>query len=279
MRKNLPGLDHAVIRVENLDRAAADFARMGFTLSPRGRHTLGTENHCLMFGFDYIELLWVPPGVPVPFYADFPVGAEGMTGLALKTDNAAGVRAEWEQDGLQPAALQEFSRPVEAADGTRADARFRVVALPGERTPGGRVFACQHFTPDLVWRAGFRRHANQVTGINKVVIATDDPASTGLLWGRVFDVPRHPIPGGIAINTGAAPIVALTHPALATQLPGVTLPPPGGPARFAAIYLSTGDRALAAAALRAGGFHPVALPDGSLALGPDESHGIALIFK
>ena len=62
MRKNLLGLDHAVLRVDDLDRAAADFARMGFTLAPRGRHSLGTENHCLMFGFDYLELLWVPPG-------------------------------------------------------------------------------------------------------------------------------------------------------------------------------------------------------------------------
>jgi len=63
LRKHLVGLDHAVIRVADLDRAAADFTRLGFTLTPRGRHSLGTENHCMMFGFDYLELLWVPPGV------------------------------------------------------------------------------------------------------------------------------------------------------------------------------------------------------------------------
>ena len=279
MRKNLLGLDHAVLRVDDLDRAAADFARMGFTLAPRGRHSLGTENHCLMFGFDYLELLWVPPGVAAPFYADFPLAGEGMTGLALKSDDAAGLRTAWDKAGLHPEPLLEFSRPVAAEQGIRRDARFRVVALPAERTLGGRSFACQHFTPELVWRPGSRRHANQVTGINKVVIATADPAAVGLLWGRVFDVPRHPIPGGIAINTGAAPIVALTPAALAKQLPGVSRPRASGQAVFAAVYLSTGDLALAAAALRAGGVHPVSLPDGSLAIGPDEAHGITLVLK
>ena len=32
-----------------------------------------------------------------------------------------------------------------------------------------------------------------MTGINKVVIAADDPAAAGLLWGQVFDVPRRGI--------------------------------------------------------------------------------------
>ena len=279
MRKKLLGLDHAILRVADLDRAAADFSRMGFTLSPRGRHSVGTENHCLMFGFDYLELLWVPPGVQAPFYADFPVDGEGMTGLALKTDDAATLHRDWDNAGLDPEPLVEFSRPVDCDDGVRRDARFRAVALPAARTPGGRAFACQHFTPELVWRPGLRRHANQVTGINKVVIAADDPAAAGLLWGRVFDVPRHPIPGGIAINTGAAPIVVLTRSALQKQLPGVGLAAGDGPASFAVLYLSTGDLALAAAALRAGGATPVPLPDGSLALVPAEAHGIALVFK
>ena len=279
MRKNLLGLDHAILRVADLDRAAADFGRLGFTLSPRGRHSLGTENHCLMFGFDYLELLWVPPGVQPPFYADFPLGVEGMTGLALKTDDAAALRRAWDDSALEPGPLLEFSRLVDEGNGVRRDARFRAVALPAGRTPGGRAFACQHFTPDLVWRRGLRRHANQVTGINKVVIAASDPAATGWLWGQVFDVPRHPIPGGIAINTGAAPIVILTPDALAKQLPGIDVPQVTGPAAYAALYLSTGDLALAAAALRAGGAHPVPLPDGSLALQPAAAHGITLVFK
>ena len=66
---------------------------MGFDLTPRGHHSTGTRNQCAMFGFDYLELLVVPAGVTPPFFADFPLPGEGMTGLALKSDDAARVRA------------------------------------------------------------------------------------------------------------------------------------------------------------------------------------------
>jgi catechol 2,3-dioxygenase-like lactoylglutathione lyase family enzyme len=284
MRKNLEGLDHVVIRVADLDRAAADFRALGFNLTPRGRHSLGTENHCAMFGFDYLELLWVPEGVAPPFYADFALPGERMTGLALKSTDAANVRDAWERADLHPAPLVEFSRPVEAdatQPGTadRPSARFRVVPLPPERTPGGRAFGCEHLTPELVWRPGSRRHANHVTGINKVVIATDDPAATGTLWGRIFDVAPHPIPGGVSISTGAAPIVALTPEAIARQLSRVGFPPLAGPAQFAVVYLSTNDLAGAAAVVRGSELQTVALPDGTWAVPPSVSHGVTLVFK
>ena len=39
---------------------------------------------------------------------------------------------------------------LELKSGAR-DARFTVVHIDGARTPGGRVFLCQHYTPELVW--------------------------------------------------------------------------------------------------------------------------------
>jgi len=284
VRSHLAGLDHAVLRVADLDRAAGDFARLGFTLTLLGQHSLGTENHCLMFGFDYLELLWVPPGVTPPFYAESPATGFGMTGLALKTGDAEAVRAAWERADLHPDPLIAFSRPVdiEATREAPADAplaKFKVVALPAERTPGGRAFACEHLTPELVWRPGFRRHANHVTGINKVVIAADDPAAAGILWGRVIDVAPHPIPGGVSITTGAAPIVILEPQAIARQLPRVDLPALSGPARFAVVYLSTGDLPAAAAIVRGSGLRSVTLPDGTIALPASEAHGITLVLK
>ena len=276
MRKHLTGLDHAVIRVDDLDRASDDFAAMGFTLSPRGRHTLGTENRCVMFGFDYIELLWVPPGVDAPFYAS--ADEEGMSALALKSTDVADLHDAWAKSGLEPEPWVEFSRPVEIGAGQSADARFRACALPATRTPGGRAFACQHFTPELVWRRGLSRHRNLVTGINKIAIVADDPASVALAWGGIFDMPRHPIPGGVAINTGAAPIVVLRPDAVERQLAGIAIETSRSPT-FAAIYLSCSDLKVAAAVLHAGGQRPVALADGSLALPPADAHGIALVFK
>ena len=59
----VPVLDHVVINVrDGLDAAAALYARLGFTLTSRGHHTLGSSNHLAILGTDYLELLGVQPG-------------------------------------------------------------------------------------------------------------------------------------------------------------------------------------------------------------------------
>jgi len=53
-----PVLDHVVIDVrDRMDEAARTFAALGFHLTPRGYHTLGSMNHLMMFRADYLELL------------------------------------------------------------------------------------------------------------------------------------------------------------------------------------------------------------------------------
>ncbi|NDG47893.1 MAG: VOC family protein, partial [Rhodospirillales bacterium] len=46
------GLDHVVIAVRDLDAAAAQWAALGFHLSPRGTHSehMGSGNYTMMFG-------------------------------------------------------------------------------------------------------------------------------------------------------------------------------------------------------------------------------------
>jgi len=46
-----------VIAVRDLDAAAARFGELGFTLTPRGFHSIGSQNHLIMLGSTYIELL------------------------------------------------------------------------------------------------------------------------------------------------------------------------------------------------------------------------------
>jgi len=58
MRNGIAGIDHVIIGVRDLERARMGWTRLGFTLTPRGRH-LGQEtaNYCIMFARDYLELL------------------------------------------------------------------------------------------------------------------------------------------------------------------------------------------------------------------------------
>ena len=58
--KSIAGIDHAVVVVKDLDAAADNWKRLGFTISPRGTHSahMGTGNYTIMLGEDYICLLY-----------------------------------------------------------------------------------------------------------------------------------------------------------------------------------------------------------------------------
>jgi len=74
-----PILDHIVIDVRHrIDEAAQCFAALGFQLTPRGHHTLGSSNHLAMFATDYLELLgFGAGGASRDELQSFPIGLNG----------------------------------------------------------------------------------------------------------------------------------------------------------------------------------------------------------
>lgn len=168
-------IDHLVINVHrNLPAAAGLFSKLGFTLTPMGRHTLGSINHLMVFGDDYIELIGLPSGESTgrSELLDSPVG---MDGLVFKTDDAALTHAQLQALGERLQPVQSFSRPVEL-NGSRTDARFRTVRfLPG-RFAAGRIYYCEHLTPELVWRPEWQSHACAALGISGLLLVSTNPA-------------------------------------------------------------------------------------------------------
>jgi catechol 2,3-dioxygenase-like lactoylglutathione lyase family enzyme len=255
MRKHLNGIDHVVVLVRDLDRARDAYARMGFTLTPRGYHTLGSQNHCIMFGRDYIELLAVPkPHPAMQYFSEFLARGEGLGAVALATENATAARAGIAAAGIGADEPLEFSRPVDGGD-----ARFRIVQLAPDATPGCRTFLCQHFTRHLVWRPQFQSHALGATGLAGLAVTAEDPASASERYARLFAEKPRRIPEGLVVETGSAPIALLSA---------------GG----MRLYIRVADRASAVAVLRRGGYAPVQLSDGSCALGAEDAHGVTLVF-
>ena len=277
MRKHVKGIDHVVIAVRDLDSTQETFRRMGFTLTPRGHHTLGSENHCVMFGQNYFELLMVPQRLPGrEYYYDFARIGDGLAAVALKTENARGAFGELTAAALAPSEPVDFSRPVQLPEGMKT-ASFRITQLGLEHTPGGQVFLCQHFTRDVVWRPEYQVHANSATGLAAIAILSADVAATAAAYERLFDVKAKTISEGLLINTGDTPIAVVSEPALAKKLPGVWISARHQPC-MAALFIHVGDRGLAERTLRAGGLHPTRMPDGSVAVGAAEAHGVAIIF-
>jgi len=277
VRKHVKGIDHVVITARDLDSLEESFRRIGFTLTPRGHHTLGSQNHCVMFGQDYFELLMVPQRLPGrEYYYDFARIGDGLAAIALKTDNARGAYGELNAAALAPSPPVDFSRPVQLPTGTM-NASFRITQLGPEQTPGGQVFLCQHFTREVVWRPEYQTHANTATGLAAIAIVSSDVAATAAAYERLFDVKAKAIAEGLLVNTGDTPIVIVSERALAKRLPGVWISARHQPF-MAALFIRVGDRDTAERTLIAGGLHPTRMPDGSVAVGAAEAHGVAIVF-
>ncbi|MEX3925103.1 VOC family protein [Paraburkholderia sp. BR10936] len=149
-------LDHLVINTRfDTDAAEALFRALGFTLTPRGYHTLGSINHAIVFDGHYLELI----GLPADGSATRPeiaASALGADGLVYRTDDPQRTFDDLCAAGFEATPPQRFSRPVEGL----GDARFVTVRLAPGQLPGGRIYFCQHLTPEFVFREAWRSHAN-----------------------------------------------------------------------------------------------------------------------
>jgi Glyoxalase-like domain len=196
-------IDHAVIAVRDLAAAARAFSALGFTLTPLGRHSIGSRNQCIMLGSTYLELLepssehlWLA------YYREFVARGDGLAALALATPDAeASYRALLAQ-GVPAQPPMDLARPVRLGDDERI-ARFRLVQVSRE------IFLCQHLTRELVWRREWQSHANGATELS----AVDFPG------GRPFTG----APANIRWSSAAA--LHLEGFSSAAQAHGVTLAP------------------------------------------------------
>ena len=209
---------------EQIDAAAQCFAELGFALTPRGRHTLGSENHLAVFATDYLEFLGFG-GAARAELRPFPIG---LNGLVFKTPDAERTDSEARAAGLPVLAVESFSRPVTLRGQTR-DARFRTLRLDPKAVPMGRVYFCEHLTPELVWREEWRAHPNGVRAIARVVVATPEPAQTAALFQALFG-PAAAVAapdGRVTVGAGTARVELTTPRAVAAEFGAAAAHPAG----------------------------------------------------
>jgi catechol 2,3-dioxygenase-like lactoylglutathione lyase family enzyme len=262
--KNVIGIDHAVVMVQDLDKAAENYKQLGFTLSPRGTHSahMGTGNYTIMFDPDYMELLGVLAATEhnAPARAFLDKRGEGIERIAFTAVDSAAGAEEIRARGLEPIGPTDFERPVTLPDGTVSAAKFRTFMWPTAEAPGGvRIFACQHKTRDTVWIPELMKHANAAKRIKQTLIATPEPAKEAAHLGRLIDrAPKTEDDGAVTVPSGGdrADFVYLTLDQLGKRYPGVPLAGLSGRGG-AALVLVSGDlaateKALGSAAVRSG---------------------------
>ncbi len=273
----VPVIDHVVINArDRLDEAAALYHRLGFLLTPRGHHTLGSINNLAVLGTDYMELLGVVPGVGNRTdVLDWPAG---LNGLVFKTFDSDGTFTALQGAGMPVLPPQAFSRPVEMPGGVR-DAAFRTVRLERDAVPAGRLFFCHHLTPELVWHDAWRRHPNGALGILRAVVCATDPATLGTLFARMFSAGSvRRTADGYSLFAGLARIDVVTPGALDAEL-GVAAPGADGRDQFmAALTLRTVSLDRAARALQDGGI-AAARDSQSITVAASAAGGVTLVFQ
>jgi hypothetical protein len=266
--------------VKDLDRAADNYKRLGFTMSPRGTHSahMGSGNYTIMFDPDYMELLGVltPTEHNAPARSFLEKRGEGIERIAFTAlDSAAGAE-EIRARGYAPIGPTDFERPVTMADGTLSAAKFRTFQWPTTEAPGGvRLFACQHKTRQTVWIPELMKHANGAKRLEQVLIVTPDPSGDAAQLSRMIDIARRSGPdGSVVVPSGGdrADFVFLTRDQLGKRYPEVSLaglPERGGAGLVIAADVASAEKALGAAGVHSGG---------GLCMPPAAGNGTLLVF-
>ena len=114
------GLDHTPVAVADLDRAAADFARLGFTIKPGRPHTDGIRNRHVKFpNGGEIELITAasPTDALAQDYVDWLKGGEGPAFWSLYSSDLVALTAFLSQQNLgavnkgDVVTISDFGRP------------------------------------------------------------------------------------------------------------------------------------------------------------------------
>jgi hypothetical protein len=279
--KNIVGIDHAVVVVKDLDKAAANWKRLGFTVSPRGTHSakMGSGNYTIMLGADYVELLGVLAETDhnAPTRSFLARRGEGIERVAFTAIDATAGAEEIRARGYAPVGPTDFERPVTLPNGGKSEAKFRVFQWPIDEAPGGlRIFACQHKTRETVWIAELQNHANTAKRLKQVIIVSPEAAQDAKHLARMIDREGHADPDDASVvpsGSDRADFVFLTRELLGHRYAGVSLA--GLPERgAAALVFVAGDLAAAEQAVGIAGVRSQA----GVTVPPAAANGVLLAF-
>jgi hypothetical protein len=242
-------LDHVVINVRrDMDPAEALCRSLGFTITPRGYHSLGSINHLMMFGTDYFELIGLPK-MGTTKRDDLIAAPLGINGLVFKTTDVDDTHAHLVALGMAGEPPRAFSRPVEL-DGVTSDAKFRTVTVHPDVFAAGRVYFCEHGTPDLVWRPEWLSHANGAMEIAEVVVVAEDVPSVAAEYGKLVEGEVVVLRGGVrAIDIADTRLTFRTPHGYREQYGDLASDMGGRDSIFGALVFRTSSLALVAGAL------------------------------
>jgi hypothetical protein len=164
------GIDHLVVVVSDLDQAARDYQELGFTVVPGGQHPVGSHNVLISFADgSYLEVIaFYREAIDHRWWDPLQKG-ERLVDFCFQTDDLLR-----DTKKLQDAAVA-INNPVpwsrKRPDGY--ELKWLLSLATGSHR-GVAPFLIEDVTPRTERIPQQFSHANQITGIDKVVVAVGE---------------------------------------------------------------------------------------------------------
>lgn len=279
-------IDHLVIAARDLDAARAAYGRLGFTLTPAARGPSGTANAQVQLDGGFLELLSVVDGlattspeeeVLVGFAMDYLDKREGLSMLALGSDDPAADRAAFEAHGLPVFAPFRYEQKGQTPDGDARDLAFALTFTQSARIRDALFFTSHNERPENFRWPAWQRHANGALRIEAVVMVARDPADFHEFFFHFTG--QHAMRSDslmVTLDTGAGTIELMTRVA-ARGLYGVEVEKDPAP-RFVAVRIAVRDLDALRTVLAANGVGFTELA-GRVIVPASEACGVAIAYS
>jgi len=241
----IQGIDHLVIVVKDLDQAARDYRQLGFTVVPGGQHPVGSHNVLISFADgSYLEIIaFYRDAIDHRWWDPLQKG-ERLVDFCFQTDDLRG-----DTKKLQDAAVA-INNPVpwsrKRPDGY--ELKWLLSLATGSHR-GVAPFLIEDLTPRSERIPQEFTHANQVSGIDKVVVAVGELGQIDKWYSALLGVQGEPFADaalgadGLRFQVGAHRFEFLTPRDAASPL--ISWLREFGPSPYAAVLKSASQSAQA----------------------------------
>jgi hypothetical protein len=283
------GLHHVTHTVRRVDALAEIYARLGFQVSGRNRHSWGTHNRIVqLLGF-YVELLEVAePEKIVPhagrsfsfgaFNRDFSERAEGLAMLALESRNAQADADAFHTAGIGDFEVFKFEREGRRPDGAIAKLAFSLAFAMDAKAPDIGFFTCQEHDPENFWNPAVQVHTNTAMAVASIVLAAENPSDHHVFLSSLTGQRELlATSSGITVKTPRGDIQVM-HPAAFASHFGVVPPDVSRGMRLAGMRFAVRDFSAALGTLQKANV-AACVRMGRIVVGPDVAKGATIVFE
>ena len=179
--------DHLVIMArDQISLVAKQFSDLGFRLSAKSTHNLGSANQLIVLDSTYLEILGWEAGT-IPQRAEIANLAFGLDALVFRTTNAEASFNALKEAGFAPNAVQDLSRPAQVGNEIK-QAFFKTVRFSQQPIEGLRIYFCEHVTPNFVWVNADQQHPNQLNHLQSITLGSANPAETFFVLQKLLQL-------------------------------------------------------------------------------------------